>query len=372
MKKGVTITILIFIAIVFFASLYYLYAKNQEAPVVFQTESPETRTIVKTTIATGNIVPDEEVLIKPNISGIIEEIYIEAGGFVKAGDMIAKIRVVPNVSNLNATKNQVESARISLENQEKVFNRQKTLFDKGVISANDFDAAEVAYKRAKQEYNATRQSYEIVKTGTTRGLGNAANTMIRSTVTGMVLDVPVKVGNQVIESNNFNEGTTIASLADVGRMIFVGKVDESEVGKIRENLPIEITVGAIENKKFNAILQYIAPKGKTENGAIQFEIKGALTNRDTTFIRAGLSANASIILDKADKVLAVKESLVQFDEKTKKYFVEVMTGDQKFERRDVELGVSDGIYVEVKKGIAKGDKIKVWNQGLEKPEGQQS
>ncbi|HEX9980414.1 MAG TPA: efflux RND transporter periplasmic adaptor subunit [Flavobacterium sp.] len=368
MKKGVTITILIFITIIFFGALYYLYAKNQESPVVYQTEKPETKSIVKTTIATGNIVPDEEVLIKPNISGIIEEIFIEAGGFVKAGDMIARIRVVPNISNLNATQNQVQSAKIALDNQEKLYKRQKTLFDKGVISANDFDAAEVAYKQAKQEYNATRQSFEIVKTGTTKGLGNAANTLIRSTVTGMVLDVPVKVGNQVIESNNFNEGTTIASLADVDKMIFIGKVDESEVGKIKEKLPIEITVGAIEKKKFNAVLEYIAPKGKAENGAIQFEIKGRLTNRDTTFIRAGLSANASIILEKADNVLAIKESLVQFDDKTKKSFVEVETANQKFEKRNVELGVSDGIYVEIKSGLKKADKIKVWNQGLEKPE----
>jgi HlyD family secretion protein len=184
----------------------------------------------------------------------------------------------------------------------------------------------------------------------------------------MVLEVPVKVGNQVIESNNFNEGTTIASLADVGRMIFVGKVDESEVGKISESLPIEITVGAIENKKFEAVLNYIAPKGKTENGAIQFEIKAGLKNRDTTFIRAGLSANASIILDKADQVMALKESLIQFDEKTQKPFVEVEIAPQKFERREVVLGVSDGIYVEVKSGIKSTDKVKVWNQGLKTDE----
>src|SRR5690606_24613580 len=202
---------------------------------------------------------------------------------------------------------QVQTAKINLDNQEKIYNRQKTLFDKGVISANDYDAAEAAYKQAKQNYTATQQNFDIAKTGTTKGLGNVANTMIRSTVSGMVLEVHVKVGNQVIESNNFNEGTTSAGLADVGRMLFVGKVDESEVGKIKENLPIEITVGAIENKKFNAILNYIAPKRKTENGAIQFEIKGALTDRDSTFIRAGLSANASIILDKADEVLALKE-----------------------------------------------------------------
>ena len=184
----------------------------------------------------------------------------------------------------------------------------------------------------------------------------------------MVLDVPVKVGNQVIESNNFNEGTTIASVADIGKMIFVGKVDESEVGKIRLNMPIEITIGAIENKKFEAMLTYIAPKGKTENGAIQFEIKATLTNRDNTFIRAGLSANASIILEKADKVQALKESLVQFDKKTLKPYVEVETAKQKFTRKDLVLGVSDGIYVQIKSGLKSSDKIKVWNQGLKTEE----
>ena len=363
MKKGITITILIFIAIVFFGALYYLYAKNQKPPVIFETEKPETKTIVKTTIATGNIVPDEEILIKPNISGIIEAVYIKAGEKIKAGDMIAKIKVVANVSNLSSSQNQVQTTKIDLENQEKLFKRQKTLFDKGVISANEFQASEVAYSQAKQNYNAARQGLDIVRTGTSSGLGNYANTVIRSTVNGMVLDVPVKTGNQVIESNNFNEGTTIASVADVGKMIFVGKVDESEVGKIKEKLPIEITVGAIENKKFDAVLTDIAPKGKTENGAIQFEIKASLTNRDDTFIRAGLSANASIILDKAVNVLSLKEALVQFDEKTQKPFVEVETAPQKFERHDVVLGVSDGIYVEIKSGVKSTDKIKVWNQG---------
>ncbi|MGO4904586.1 efflux RND transporter periplasmic adaptor subunit [Flavobacterium sp. W20_MBD1_R3] len=368
MKKGLTVTILITIALVFFGALYYLYAKNQESPIVFETDKAEVKTIVKNTIATGNIVPDEEVLIKPNISGIIETVYIKAGENIKAGDLIAKIKVVANVSNLSNSQNQVQTSKIALANQEKVFLRQKTLFDKGVISANDFDAAQLAYKQAKQNYSAAKQGYDIVKTGTTAGLGNYANTLIRSTVNGMVLDVPVKVGNQVIESNNFNEGTTIASVADVGRMIFVGKIDESEVGKIKEKLPIEITIGAIENKKFDAILQYIAPKGKTENGAIQFEIKASLDNDDNTFIRAGLSANASIILEKADKVLALKESLIQFDKKTQKPFVEVETGTQKFTRKDIVLGVSDGIYVEIKSGIKISDKIKVWNQGLQSEE----
>lgn len=364
MKKGVTVTILIFIAIVFFGALYYLYAKNQQSPIVFQTEKAEVKTIVKTAIATGNIQPDVEVLIKPNISGIIEEVYIKAGETIKAGDMIAKIRVVANVSSVSNTQNQVQTAKIALDNQEKIYKRQKTLFDKDVISANDFDAAQLAYTQAKQNYLAAKQSLDIVKTGTTTSLGNYANTLIRSTVNGMVLAVPVKVGNQVIESNNFNEGTTIASVADVGRMIFIGKIDESEVGKIKEKMPIEITVGAIENKKFEASLTDIAPKGVVENGAIQFEIKAKLENRDATFIRAGLSANASIILEKAEKVMAIKESLVQFDKKTQKPYVEVETAAQKFKRQDLVLGVSDGIYVQVKSGLKSTDKIKIWNQGL--------
>ena len=309
MKKGVTITILILIVVVFFGALYYLYAKNQQATIVFKTENTEIKTIIKNTIATGNIQPDEEVLIKPNISGIIEAVYIKAGEKIKAGDMIAKIRVVANVSSVSSTQNQVQTAKIALDNEEKLYKRQKILFDKDVISANDFDGAQLAYNQAKQNYLAAKQSLDIVKTGTTSSFGSYANTLIRSTVNGMVLDVPVKVGNQVIESNNFNEGTTIASVADVGRMIFIGKIDESEVGKIKENMPIEITIGAVENKKFNAVLNYIAPKGVTENGAIQFEIKASLENQNATFIRAGLSANASIILEKANKVLAIKEAL---------------------------------------------------------------
>ncbi|CAL65187.1 efflux RND transporter periplasmic adaptor subunit [Christiangramia forsetii] len=362
MKKAVTIGILVFIAVTFVGALYYLYQKNQEDPTVYETESPSEQTIVKKTVATGKIVPKEEVLIKPNISGIIDEIYIEAGDRVKAGDLIAKIRVIPNVSSLQSAKDNVATAKINLDNQKKSFQRQKELFDKGVISANDFDSAEVTFKRAEQNYRSAQQNYEIVRTGTTSGLGSAANTLIRSTVEGMVLDVPVKTGNQVIESNNFNDGTTIATLADVNEMIFEGKVDESEVGKIKENLPLEVTVGAIENKSFDAVLDYIAPKGVEENGAIQFEIKGTLNKSDTTFIRAGLSANASIILAKAENVLAIKEALVQFDDETEQPYVEVETGDQEFNRKDIELGISDGINVEVKSGVEKNDKIKVWNQ----------
>ena len=376
MKKTGTIIILVGIIVLFIGSLYYFWQKNQEDPIVYTTEEPAMGTIIKKTVATGSIVPKEEVLIKPNISGIIDEIFVEAGDVIKRGDLIAKVKVVPNVSSLSSAQNnissirtQVETARLALENQKSIYERQKALFDKGVISANEFDNAQLSYNQSQQRYKqeqvsltGARQNYDIVKTGTSSGLGTSANTEIRATVSGMVLDVPVKTGNQVIESNNFNDGTTIATLADVDKMIFEGKLDESEVGKVTENLPLEITVGAIENKKFDAILDYIAPKGISENGAIQFEIKGTLKKGDTTFIRAGLSANASIILAKAENVLTIKEGLVQYDPKTQKPFVEVETGDQEFKRKDIVLGVSDGIIVEVKSGISKTDKIKVWNQ----------
>lgn len=361
MRKSITIIILSIIVVTFVGALYYLYQKNAQDPTMYSTDTPEIKTIIKKTVATGSILPRDEVLIKPNISGIVEEIFIEPGQSVKTGDLIARLRIVPNLSNLASTQNQVNTAKIALDNQKRNFERQKQLFEKGVISANEFDQAEVAYLQAEQTYKAALQTNEIVKTGTTRGLGSSANTEIRATVSGMVLEVPVKVGNQVIESNNFNEGTTIAALADVTNMIFEGKVDESEVGKLKEGLPLEITVGAIDNKTFDAVLDFIAPKGNLENGAIQFEIKGTLKNLDSTFIRAGLSANASIILDKADEVLALKESLIQFDSNTQKPFVEIEKGNQDFERKEVELGISDGIYVEILSGITNNDRIKVWN-----------
>jgi HlyD family secretion protein len=376
MKRTTTVIILIVIIVAFSTALIYLWQKNQEDPITYSSESPSHQTIVVKTMATGSIVPKEEVLIKPNISGVIEKVFIEAGDYVNRGDLIAQIKVIPNASTLTSAKNNIASnrnalqtAQINLETQKAIYDRQKELFDKGVIAANEFDQVNNSYLQAKQSVEQARinvqqarQNYDIIKTGTTSGLGNIAQTQVRATVSGMVLDVPVKAGNQVIEANNFNEGTSIASLADVKKMIFEGKVDESEVGKIKEGLPLEITVGAIENETFDAVLDYIAPKGVAENGAIQFAIKGTLTQIDSTFIRAGLSANASIILDKADNVLAIKEALVQYDKETKNPYVEIEFGDQDFERKDVELGISDGIFVEVKSGITKKDKIKVWNQ----------
>lgn len=362
MKKTATIITLLLLGLAFVGSLYYLYQKSQTSPEVFRTEKPSVETIIKKTVATGTIKPREEVEVKPNISGIVDELFVKPGDTIERGALVAKLRVVPNITNLNSSKNQLKQAKINADNEKKIFDRQKELFEKKVISANDFDLAKNAYDNALQNVRAAEENFEIIKTGTTTDAGNAATTEIKAPISGMVLNVPIKIGNQVIEANNFNEGTTLASIANVNDMIFEGKVDESEVGKIQEKLPLEITIGAIEKIVFDAILDYISPQGKDENGAVQFEIEGTLNDTQGIFIRSGLSANASIILDRANKVLAIKEALVQFDEKTQAPFVEVKTGEQEFERRDVELGLSDGIFVEIKSGVNKDDEIKVWNK----------
>jgi HlyD family secretion protein len=362
MKKAITIIVLLIIVSLFGGSLYYLYQKNQESPVVYQTKQSTIETIIRKTVATGTLKPREEVEVKPNISGIVDVLLVKPGDTVQVGDLVAQLKVVPNITSLNSAKNQLRQTKINLENEKKLFNRQDELFQKGVISANDYDLAKNSFDNAKQNVAAAEENYEIIQTGTTKDAGNAATTEIKARISGMVLSVPVKVGNQVIEANNFNEGTTIATIAKVDDMIFEGKVDESEVGKIKETLPLEITVGAIENVTFDAILDYIAPQGVEENGAVQFEIEGSLKETKGIFIRAGLSANASIILEKEVDVMAIEEALVQFDKETKAPYVEVEVGDQKFERRDIELGLSDGINVYVKSGLDKDDKIKVWNR----------
>jgi len=362
MKKVITIIVLLLIVVLFGGSLFYLYQKNQESPEVFKTEEPTTETIVKKTMATGTLIPREEVEVKPNISGVVDKLFVKPGDNVEIGDMIAQLKVVPNITSLNSAKNQVRQSKINLNNEKKIFARQKELYGKGVISENDFDLAKNAYDNALQNVKAAEENLEIIETGTTQDAGNAATTEIKARISGMILDVPIEVGNQVIEANNFNEGTTIAMIAKTDDMIFKGKVDESEVGKIKEGLPLEITVGAIEDKTFNATLDYISPKGTEENGAVQFDIEGSLKLNDSIFIRAGLSANASIILERSQDVLAISESLVQFEKETKEPFVEIEIGDQKFEKRMVELGLSDGINVEVKSGVSEGDKIKVWNR----------
>jgi HlyD family secretion protein len=346
---------LIFAAIVIGTGVF-LYKKSQKKPVIYQVVQPTREDITRKTVATGAVVPRKEVLVKPLISGIIDELYIEAGQPIKEGDLIAKIRVIPNMVSLSSAEARVNKAKIALTDAEREYNRSKTLAADGTISAAEFQKAELAWLQAQEEQKASQDNMDIVRKGTSQRLSSSSTTIVKSTLSGMVLEVPLEVGNSVIESNNFNDGTTIAAIADMDDLIFEGKVDESEVGKIKVGMPLELTIGALPDKVIHAALEHIAPKGVTENGAIQFEIRAALEKERDAFIRANMSASADIVLEKKENVVALDEALLQFeDEKT---YVEVETAPQKFERRDIETGISDGLKIEVISGLTEEDKVK--------------
>ncbi|CAM1362870.1 Efflux transporter periplasmic adaptor subunit [Tenacibaculum sediminilitoris] len=348
------------IALALIAVLIWFGKKNSASPIEYETEKPFKATIVKKSVATGKVVPLEEVEIKPQIAGIIDKIVVEEGAIVKAGDLLATVRVVPNEQSLQSARGRINSVEIQLKNAKTQYDRNKKLFDKGVISSQEFEASQLSYNQAKNDLKNAQNDYQIIKRGSAGSSG--ANTNIRATTSGMVVEIPVKKGYQVIQSNNFNAGTTIATIADMTKMIFEGQVDESEVGKLKKGTNIEVALGAIEDKKFPAILNFIAPKGTDEGGAVQFKIKADVSLDKEHFIRAGYSANAEIVLNKKDSVLSIKEALLQFDRKTEEPYVEVKKGDQEFERRDVKLGISDGVNVEILEGITADDEVKIWNK----------
>jgi HlyD family secretion protein len=357
MKRFLKIFLLVVVLGAFAYTIYFLYNKSKEKPVVFETTTATKTNIVKKTVATGSVVPRKEIEIKPKVSGIIDELYVEEGTMIKKGDLIAKVTIIPNMVNMNNAESRVKRAEIALENAKRNFNRQKELYEQKVIAKTDFERYELEYKNSQEELLSAENNLLLIKEGQTKKSGSATNTLIRSTIDGMILDIPVEIGNSVIESNTFNDGTTVAIVADMGEMIFEGKVDESEVGKIKEGMDLILTIGAINDVRFNAILEHISPKGTEENGAIQFEIKAAVNLIDTVFVRAGYSANADIVLDKRDSVLAISESLLQFENDSA--FVEIETEPQTFEKRLVETGLSDGINIEVLSGVSAEDAIKV-------------
>ncbi|MBL4668938.1 MAG: efflux RND transporter periplasmic adaptor subunit [Flavobacteriales bacterium] len=357
-KAGKYILIIALILGVIYATNFFISTNNQD-PIKYESENPIRTNIEKKTVATGKVVPEDEVEIKPQISGIVNEVFVKEGEIVQTGDLIATIKVVPNEQALNSAIGRVENAKISLANSEIDYNRNKGLYDKGIVSNQDFIAIELRFNQSKQELENAGNDLKIIKMGTA-GKG-ATNTNIRATVSGTVLTVPVKKGDQVIESNNFNPGTTVATIADLTDMIFEGQVDEAEVGKLKMNMPLSISLGAIDDKKFEATLRFVAPQGIEEQGAVQFKIEANVKLDSSFFVRAGYSANATIVIGEKKNVLAIKEAYVQFDEETKEPFVELEIGDQEFERREIELGLSDGINVEILDGLIESDKVKVWN-----------
>lgn len=359
--------ILIIIGVFFIAALIWFGKKNSKSIIQYETEKPFKTTILKKTVATGKVTPLEEIEIKPQITGIIDKILLLEGAKVVKGDLIATVRVVPNEQSLISAKGRVDNIKIILDNAKIALDRNKNLFERGVISKQEFENIELNYNQTMQDLKNAQNDYQIIKSGSS-GAAGAANTNIYAQMTGTILEIPVKEGDQVIQSNNFNAGTTIASIADMNKMIFEGKVDESEVGKLINGSEIEVSIGAIEGKKFPAKLTFIAPKGTEEAGAVQFKIKADVLLDDSYFIRAGYSANADIVLEKKENVLAIKEALLRFDSKTEEPYVEVKKADGTFEKRTLKLGTSDGVNVQILKGLKMEDQIKIWNKTTKEDE----
>ena len=352
------------IAFLFFGAAFamgYFIKTNAKSLIDYDTKTPKILSIENKTVVTGKVIPEDEVEIKPQISGIIEKLFVEEGDLVANGDLLAKVKVVPNEQSLNTAKGRLSNAKLVLTNAEVEYSRNKQLFDKEIISRQSFDNVELSYNQAKQNVENAKSDLEIIQLGSTGG-SKIANTNIRAIVPGTILEIPVKEGDQVIESNTFNAGTTIATVADLNKMIFEGKVDEAEVAKLEIDMPLKVTLAAIEDKEFNAQLKFIAPKGNEEQGTVQFKVEGEVFLDDSVFVRAGYSANASLLLEKKDSVMSIPEALLQFDRKTNRPYVEIKNEKGKFIRKKIETGISDGINVEILSGLKMNDEIKVWNK----------
>ena len=354
-KYGKVIMVAIF-AIVLVGIFVFLYLKSRPEEIRYEKVRPEIRTIEKTAVVTGKIVPRDEINIKPQISGIITELFKEAGEMVKAGEVIAKVKVIPEMSSLSAAQSRVRLADINLKQAETDMEREQALYDRQLVSREEYDKVKQTRDQAREEYNAAVDALEVVRDGVSKSNASSSSTLIRSTISGLVLDVPVKVGNSVIQSNTFNDGTTIAVVADMNDLIFDGKIDETEVGRIEEGMGMEITVGALQDLKFDAVLEYIAPKATENNGTNEFQIKAAVKVPSGTRMRSGYSANARIVLQHSDSVLTVPESTLEFSGDS--VFVYVAGIDSTYMRRPVVTGLSDGISIEIKEGVSANDVLR--------------
>ncbi len=358
MKKFFRIFLFVLLGLVVLGSFYALWRKSQPKKVTYEILEAKVGSIENTSVATGTISPRDEIMIKPQIQGIISDLRKEAGDFVQQGEVIAVVKVIPDMNQLNSAESRVRQAQITLTATKAAYERQVELFGQGVISREEMDNSEAEYRSAAEELQNSQDNLEIVRDGASKSMSDIANTSVRSTITGMILDVPVKVGTSVINANTFNEGTTIATVADMSDLIFIGNVDETEVGRVHTGMPVKLTIGAVENQTFDAHLEYISPQGVEENGAILFEIKAAATIPDSVMIRAGYSANAEIVLSRALDVVTVPESTVTFSGDSTYVWLAVDTLEQRFERHDVKTGLSNGIDIEVLEGLLSGQKVR--------------
>jgi HlyD family secretion protein len=355
MKRILKYLVLGLIAVVFVGTLVFLYRKSHQPPVAFQLDSPQQTTIIKKTVATGKVIPRREIEVKSQVSGVVEKLYVEAGQLVKKGAIIARIALRPNMLNVNSAEAQLQSAKISLKNQAADLDRYRKLLGEHVISESEFNKFETEYNLQKEAVASAEDSLLLLRTGATRDSAKVSN-LIPATIDGTVLDVPNKEGSFIVETSTFQSGTTLATLADMNDMIFEGLVDESEVGKLKPGMELVLNVGALEGKPFGATLEYISPKGVTDQGTIKFTIRAAVKLDKDLFLRSNYSANADIVLDKREDALAVNEgNLIVEGDKT---FVDVQTAPQQFEKREIKTGLSDGINIEVVSGLTGQDRIK--------------
>ncbi len=355
MKRIIKWVLLALVAVVFVGTIVFLYRKSQDKPVAYTTDVPATMAIVKKTVAVGKVIPRREIEVKAQVSGVVEKLYVEPGQVVKKGAILARIALRPNAVNVSQAEAQLQSARINLQNQQKDLERYRKLVADGVISELQFNQYSTTYEVQKEAVSSAENTLQLLRTGATRSSGLVSN-MIPATIDGTILDLPNKEGAFIIESSTFQSGTSLATLADMNDMIFEGLVDESEVGKLKQGMELVLNVGALQGKPFKATLEYIAPKGVTDQGTIKFTIRAAVVLDKDLYLRSNYSANADIVLDKRESVLAINEGnlIIEGDKK----FVEVETGPQKFERREIQTGLSDGINIEVVSGLTAQDKIK--------------
>ena len=359
MKRYSKLIIAAIVALIFIGTFVFLWQKSQPKEIVYNEFTPKKEDIQKTTVITGKIEPRNEVNIKPQISGIITDLYKEAGDVVNAGDVIAKVKVIPDMSQLSSAEARVRLAEINLQQAQVNFNREESLYNQKLVSADEYDKVKQSLQQAKEEKVAAIDALQVVRDGVSQANAKASSTLIRSTISGVILDIPVKVGNMVILSNNFNDGTTVASVANMNDLIFRGNIDETEVGQLVSNMPMKITVGALQDLKFDANLEYISPKAVESNGANQFEIKAAVKLAEGGKIRSGYSANAEIVLASAVKVLSVPESAIEFSgDSTFVYIIKGEGKEKTYERTQVTTGLSDGVNIEIKKGLTDKDKVR--------------
>ena len=360
MKKSVKYIVIVLIILSLLYVLKYFNDANSASINDYETLQPFYTSIQKEVVATGKLNPEDEIELKPQVSGRIDKIFVEEGDIVMKGDLIANIRVVPNEESLESAKNRINTAKLSYQDFKIKFDRNQVLFEKGIISEQDFETSKLSMDQSKESLRQAENVFKILKQGTLTG-GSTANTNVLSQISGTILEIPVREGSTITETNTFSPGTTIATVADMTKMIFEGQVDETEVSKLSEGSEIKVILGALEKEEFEAKLTFVAPKGIELGGAVQFKIKADVTIPQNINVKAGYSANAIMSIGKKENILCINESLLQFNRVTEKPFVEILTSDGKFKKQDVEIGISDGINVEILKGVKEGDKIKVWN-----------